>query len=82
MPFAFRFYRQAEVLRPMACRSRRSLRPGYYTSITRHTEDHDLFSGSDVHRMLNMTAAGYRTERLPTTANHCGDDFVDMIFSS
>jgi hypothetical protein len=59
----------------------------YYTGIVRHTKDLDLFvRPADAPRALQaLERAGYRTEM---TFAHwlgkafCGDDFVDVIFSS
>jgi hypothetical protein len=89
-PFAFRFYRQAlEDLQtdgvPFLLGGAYAL--SYYTGITRHTKDLDLFvRRGDVRRMLNVFAsAGYRTEVVFSHwlgKVHCGDDFVDVIFSS
>jgi hypothetical protein len=60
---------------------------GYYTGISRHTKDLDLFvRPGDASRALGaLGRAGYRTEM---TFSHwlgkafSGDDFVDVIFSS
>jgi hypothetical protein len=89
-PFAFRFYRQAlESLQadgvPFLLGGAYALT--YYTGITRHTKDLDLFvRRGDVRRILNVfAAAGYRTEVVFSHwlgKVHCGDDFVDVIFSS
>jgi hypothetical protein len=89
-PFAFRFYRHAlEALRadgvPFLLGGAYAL--GYYTGITRHTKDLDLFvRRADVRRMLNVfAAAGFRTEVVFSHwlgKVHCGDDFLDVIFSS
>jgi hypothetical protein len=59
----------------------------YYTGISRHTKDLDLFvRPADAPRALEvLERAGYRTEM---TFSHwlgkafCGEDFVDVIFSS
>jgi hypothetical protein len=59
----------------------------YYTGIPRHTKDLDLFvRPADAPRALKvLEKAGYRTEM---TFSHwlgkafCGEDFVDVIFSS
>jgi hypothetical protein len=58
-----------------------------YTHIERETKDFDLFMRrEDVPRTLDLfRALGYRTE-LPFPhwlgKVHCGDDFIDLIFSS
>jgi hypothetical protein len=59
----------------------------HYTGIARHTKDLDLFvKPADAPRALEtLRRAGYRTEM---TFSHwlgkafCGDDFIDVIFSS
>jgi hypothetical protein len=59
----------------------------HYTKISRHTKDLDLFvKPEDAPRALEtLKDAGYRTEM---TFPHwlgkafCGDDFIDVIFSS
>src|SRR5579871_3566968 len=59
----------------------------HYTGIVRHTKDLDLFvRPADAPRVLEvLEQAGYRTEM---TFSHwlgkafCGDDFIDVIFSS
>src|SRR5262249_17967308 len=58
-----------------------------YTCIRRNTKDFDIFvRPADSRRVLDvLAAAGYRTE---VTFSHwlgkayCGDDFLDVIFSS
>ena len=89
-PNAFRFYRHAlEVLAasdvPFLLGGAYAF--GYYTGISRHTKDLDLFvRPAHVRPMLDVFAdAGYRTEMIFShwlaKVNH-GADFVDVIFSS
>ena len=89
-PDTFHFYRRAmEVLRegrvPFLVSSAYAL--SYYTGITRHTKDFDVFVRAvDARRTLDvLAAAGYRTEVTFThwlgKAYH-EDDFVDIIYSS
>lgn len=59
----------------------------HYTGVIRHTKDLDLFvkPADAAHALEVLKQAGYRTEM---TYSHwlgkafCGDDFVDVIFSS
>lgn len=58
-----------------------------YTGIVRHTKDLDVFvRPADVERTLLVLAdAGYRTQLLDPVwlgKAYCGDDFIDVIFSS
>jgi len=58
-----------------------------YTGIVRHTKDFDIFirRGDYVRLMEKLEAAGCRTElTFPHWLGkaHCGDDFIDVIFSS
>jgi hypothetical protein len=89
-PDTFRFYRRAmEVLRegrvPFLVGGAYAL--GYYTGITRHTKDFDIFVRAvDAQRTRDvLAAADYRTEitfsHWLSKAYH-QDDFVDIIYSS
>ncbi len=60
---------------------------GYYTRIDRQTKDLDLFlRKADIERALDLfRRAGYPAElRFPHWLGkvHCGDEYVDLIFSS
>jgi hypothetical protein len=89
-PETFRFYRRVvDLLRdaqlPFLVGGAYAF--GYYTGITRHTKDFDLFvRAADCQHVLDtLGAAGYRTE---ITFSHwlgkafLQDDFVDIIYSS
>jgi hypothetical protein len=89
-PDAFRFYGHAlEVMQasgvPFLLGGAYAF--GYYTGITRHTKDLDLFvRQADARRTVDVfAAAGYRAELIFShwlaKAYH-GDDFVDVIFNS
>jgi hypothetical protein len=89
-PCSFRFYRRAlEIMQesglPFLLGGAYAF--GYYTGITRHTKDLDLFvRRDDVRSALgHFAAAGYRTELVFShwlAKVFHGDDFVDMIYSS
>ncbi|HEY7517844.1 MAG TPA: hypothetical protein VIE36_06055, partial [Methylomirabilota bacterium] len=58
-----------------------------YTGIARHTKDFDIFvHPRDVQRVLDLLAAAGCETELPFShwlgKARCGDDFVDVIFSS
>jgi hypothetical protein len=89
-PETFSFYRQVmDVLRaarlPFLVGGAYAL--GYYTGISRHTKDFDLFvRPADIRRTLDvLSAAGYQTE--VTFTHWLGkvfhkDDYVDLIYCS
>jgi hypothetical protein len=89
-PQAFRFYRRALDLMkasrvPFLLGGAYAY--GYYTDITRHTKDLDLFvRPADARRALAVfDAAGYRTEILFAHwlgKVHHHNDFIDVIFAS
>jgi hypothetical protein len=89
-PHAFRFYRDALAVMkasgvPFLLGGAYAF--GYYTDITRHTKDLDLFvRPADARRALAaLDAAGYRTEILFAHwlgKAHHHNDFIDVIFAS
>jgi Uncharacterised nucleotidyltransferase len=89
-PDTFRFYRHAlEIMQasapPFLLGGAYAL--GYYTGITRHTKDLDLFvRPADVQQTLDVLAqAGYRGEIFFShwlAKVYHGDDFIDLIFNS